>query len=146
MGPRRKRMKRATRLRNAVATQWVQNYGGTHIVKGYRRWYGVDVTCAVLELRLLGVDITAEQEAQWQRGVKERTAANAQRKEKKRLEEERLEEKFRDYDFNHAYIAGYTPGGFAFGITWEEYEELGYIIDEHGRPLWKKEDTCHAGA
>src|ERR1039457_5550559 len=30
----------------------------------------------------------------------------------------------RDSDENFAFIAGYTPGGTPFGITWEEWEKL----------------------
>jgi len=29
-----------------------------------------------------------------------------------------------DSDEQFAYIAGYTPGGAPFGVTWEEWEEL----------------------
>ena len=29
-----------------------------------------------------------------------------------------------DQDGNFAFIAGYTPGGFPYGITWEEQAEI----------------------
>ena len=29
-----------------------------------------------------------------------------------------------DQDETFAYIAGYTEGGFAYGVTWEEWEQL----------------------
>ena len=29
-----------------------------------------------------------------------------------------------DQDENFAFIAGYTPGGFPYGITWEEQAEI----------------------
>ena len=29
-----------------------------------------------------------------------------------------------DQDETFAYIAGYTEGGFAYGMTWEEWEQL----------------------
>ena len=29
-----------------------------------------------------------------------------------------------DQDETFAYIAGYTEGGFAYGITWEEWEQF----------------------
>jgi len=29
-----------------------------------------------------------------------------------------------DRDETFAYIAGYTEAGFAFGVTWEEWEQL----------------------
>jgi len=30
----------------------------------------------------------------------------------------------RDQDETFAYIAGYTEGGFAYGVTWEECEQI----------------------
>jgi hypothetical protein len=41
-----------------------------------------------------------------------------------------------DQDGNFAFIAGYTPGGFPYGITWEEQAEIdrrerkGQLTDE----------------
>ena len=29
-----------------------------------------------------------------------------------------------DQDETFAYIAGYTEGGFAYGVTWEEWEQF----------------------
>ena len=29
-----------------------------------------------------------------------------------------------DQDDTFAYIAGYTEGGFAYGVTWEEWEQF----------------------
>lgn len=31
--------------------------------------------------------------------------------------------KYADSDENFAFIAGYSPGGFPYGITWEEWAE-----------------------
>jgi hypothetical protein len=56
--PRRKRMKRAGRLRNARSTNWVENCTSKDLVKGYRNWYGTDALTAVVELRMLGVAIS----------------------------------------------------------------------------------------
>lgn len=60
--PRRKRMRRHARL--ATAPRWLVSYGGKHVVRGYARWYGVDLLCAIKELRLLGVQVPHEYEAQ----------------------------------------------------------------------------------
>lgn len=62
LGPRRKRMRRAARLMSAVT--WLPTYGGKNIVRGYARWYAVDLICAITELRMLGVAVAAEYEAQ----------------------------------------------------------------------------------
>lgn len=41
LGPRRKRMRRPARLMAAV--KWRAGYGGKNIVRGYARWFGVDL-------------------------------------------------------------------------------------------------------
>jgi hypothetical protein len=51
LGPRRKRMRRPARLMAAV--KWRAGYGGKNIVRGYARWFGVDLVCAITELRML---------------------------------------------------------------------------------------------
>jgi hypothetical protein len=62
LGPRRKRMRRPARL--MAAPTWLPTYGGKDIVRGYARWYAVDRICAIIELRMLGVAVPAEYEAQ----------------------------------------------------------------------------------
>jgi hypothetical protein len=51
LGPRCKRMRRPARLQ--VAVKWRSGYGGKDIVRGYARWFGVDLVCAIVELRML---------------------------------------------------------------------------------------------
>lgn len=60
--PRRKRLKKAARL--ARAKDWIKAYTGKHLVKGYSRWFGVDMLCALSELKLSGVAFTLEAENQ----------------------------------------------------------------------------------
>lgn len=60
--PRRKRMKRKARLESAK--QWIKGYSGKHIVKSYAKWYGVDLFCAVIELKLNGIQVSEEYEKQ----------------------------------------------------------------------------------
>jgi hypothetical protein len=120
-GPRRKRMKRTSRLQSARG--WMQTYDGRDLVRGYSRWYGVDRLTAVLELRQLGVPDLEEREAKERRTVELKTLQNARRKESRRQQEAREECLFSDSDDTFAYIAGYTPGGTPYGITWEEWGE-----------------------
>jgi hypothetical protein len=44
--PGRLRMTRAGRLQSARETNWVANYQGANLVRGYRKWFGVDLLCA----------------------------------------------------------------------------------------------------
>jgi hypothetical protein len=53
-------MRRAARLMSAVT--WLPRYGGKDVVRGYARWYAVDLVCAITELRMLGIHVPAERE------------------------------------------------------------------------------------
>jgi len=56
--PRHKRLKREGRLQ--VAKHWLPKYEGKSIVKGYSKHFGVSKICAVLELRMLGYEISED--------------------------------------------------------------------------------------
>lgn len=75
LGPRRKRMRRPARLQAAV--HWRSGYGGKNIVRGYARWFGVDLLCAIVELRMLGVAIDAGYEQQVRHSIAARAEARA---------------------------------------------------------------------
>lgn len=134
LGPRRKRMTRQARLESAKITGWVEKYEGKNIIKGYSNWFAVDLLCASTELRMLGVTIAPERENQIRASIEARAAARKRRKEAAAGSE--LDESFPDSDHTFAHIAGCTPGGVPFGVTWEEHEE----------PRWcDEEETVHFG-
>ena len=81
LGPRRKRTRRPARLMAAVT--WRAGYGGKNIVRGYARWFGVDLICAITELRMLGVAVDPEYEAQLRRAIAGRAAWRARRRAEK---------------------------------------------------------------
>ena len=121
-----KKMNRKARLESAKC--WIPIYNGKNIVKGYSKRYGVDLICAILELRMLDVEITNEYEEKVQTSI-------AAFIKNKRIRRERNKEKnnnsfdfYPDSDENFAYIAGYTSWGFPYGVTWEEMGE---------QPPWK---------
>jgi predicted nucleotidyltransferase len=119
MSPKRKRLRRRQRLE--VAKNWVPTYRGKNLVKGYRKYFGVDWQCAVKELQMLGYHISEDYIKQLQMAEDGRRKAKAERKRKR--EAEQVSETFginsNEYFY---YIVGYTSGGAAFGITWEEME------------------------
>lgn len=78
LGPRRKRMRREARLQ--AAPKWRSTYGGTNIVRAYRRWFGVDLLCAIAELRMLGVEVSAEYEQQVRQAIAARAELRARRR------------------------------------------------------------------
>jgi len=105
-------MTRDTRIQSAK--QWLQTYTGNNIIRGYCRWYGVDSLAAAIELRQLGVPIPAAKEAELRRkAIRKSTVPKV-----KKVEDNS------DSDDTFAFIAGYTPAGFPYGITWEESEEI----------------------
>ncbi len=44
---------------------------------------------------------------------------------RRKLRRKKVFDGFSDQDDTFAYIAGYTEAGFAYGLTWEEFERLG---------------------
>lgn len=120
--PRTLRMTRAKRLQSA--RHWLETQTGRtaiQIAKSYRKRYGVDWPCAVQELSTLGVHLDAKWVAQLYASLE-----GNRRGRRKRLEKRRAEMAAEYYDSNEqfAYIAGYTPGGAAFGVTWEEWRRM----------------------
>jgi hypothetical protein len=81
---RRKRMRRRARL--ADARQWLPTQSGADVIDAYRRWYGVDPVCAIMELRSLGISISDEYEAQVRESWEERAKARAAKRAATRAE------------------------------------------------------------
>lgn len=117
--PKRKKINRRKRLLSAK--DWVANYEGKKIVKAYSKWFGVDLICAIKELRILNITISE----QYEKGI--RLSMESERKKKLARKEARsilLNPKqiygF-DYDENFSFIAGFTSNGVPFGLTHEEF-------------------------
>lgn len=70
---------------------------------------------------MLGVHLEPEWVAQLCRTIEGEQRVRRQRQEKRKSE---AVEDDRDSNEYFAFIAGYTPGGFAFGITWEEWRKM----------------------
>lgn len=97
-------MRRAARLQTAI--KWRSGYRGKNIARGYARWFGVDLVCAIVELRMLGVAIDAEYEAQIRRTIAARAEARArQRAARLSKESERTDTECPD-DWAPEWIAG----------------------------------------
>ncbi|MEF8824418.1 MAG: hypothetical protein V5A74_09930, partial [Desulfohalobiaceae bacterium] len=101
-------------------TDWVNRFEGKRIVRGYRKRFGVNILCAITELRMLGVHISQEYEEQARRSVED--AAEARRKRKAERKELDTPGDILECDETFSYIAGYTPGGVPFGVTWEQWD------------------------
>lgn len=116
--PKRKRLKKQARLNSAMS--WIEKYDGNNIIAGYAKWFGVDKISAINELKAIGVVIPDSLENQI-------IASHKDRLEKKRIiqeKKENAETTFIESDDNFGFIAGYTSGGFPYGLTHEEFDRI----------------------
>ncbi len=87
-------------------------------MRGYAKWFGVDLLCAVKELSLLGVALDPACVTQ-----QKATFASRRRRQAKQSAIELQSSGYGiESDENFAFIAGRTAGGFAYGVTWDEFE------------------------
>lgn len=105
-------MTRPARLQ--AAKRWIAEYRGKNLVRGYRKRFGVSEVCAIVELRMLGIDIPDARLEQARRDEQARATHRARQKEA----HSRTQSVEWDDDF--AFIAGYTEGGAPFGIGWDD--------------------------
>jgi hypothetical protein len=112
-----KNERREIRLRKA--RQWVLTYDGSecHIVRNYLKRFKVDPTCAHSDLEAIGA-LDPERLARMREAEQIRLRNLREQREQKR--ERDISDKFPDSDDRFFYIAGYTSGGAAYGVTWEE--------------------------
>ena len=113
-------MTEARKRRLQEARKWFAQQGfsdNSHIVKAYREHFHVDKDCAMQELCMLKF-LKPEQQAAYEAAI--------QAKKQKRLSRAAGSKEVLSsvQDENFAFIAGYTSGGFPYGITWEEQAEL----------------------
>jgi hypothetical protein len=111
--PRRKGLSRGNRL--TLAKPWVPTYSGRSLIRGYATWFGVSEVCAIVELRMLGVDVPDALLQQARRSEQARAAMRAGRKQP-----QASEDGWPDSGEEFAFIAGYTPGGIPYGIARED--------------------------
>ena len=117
--PRDKRLHRAK--------HWIEQYTGHHIVRSYKKHFGVDQICAMTELKMLGVDLDQGYVERATEAEMIRRAKTAKKKEERK--EQEWIAKHADQNDQFFYIAGYTSGGAPYGVTWAEmglepWEEL----------------------
>jgi len=125
--PKRKRMTHKSRLLSGES--WVLKYDGKNIIKGFSNWYGVSNVCAILELRMLGIEISEQKLNQAK--LVEQNKAKVKKEKKEKKEEHDFKVLWENSDENFYFIAGYTSGGAPYGVTWDEVDEKSpWEIDE----------------
>lgn len=116
----KKTLKRESRL--SSAKKWIKTYSGSNIIKGYSNKYSVDKLCAIIELRMIGVEISVEYEKQL---INSMEALGKQRHSFKKKREDELNSLCEfESDENFEMIIGYTNGGFPYGVPHKEMEEI----------------------
>lgn len=116
--PRRKRLNKKQRI--SIANDWLKSYNGKNIVKGYSNWFGVDLLCAIRELRIVGQIISEEYEIQVRKSLEDKFLQRKNAKEKKEYNE--IENEYAN-DLENEFIVGYTFNGMPFGIRKDELIE-----------------------
>ena len=110
-------MDRKARLQSARV--WVKGYSGRDIVRGYRKWFGVDTVCAILELRQLGVSVP-EQRLEQAKLTEKGAALSRERARARRQLDSGPGDQFVESDATFSFIAGYTDGGAPYGTRWDD--------------------------
>lgn len=115
------------RLKSAKSTSWLEKYSGKNPIAGYRRWFGVDLLCALAEIKMLGFKVPSNLEAQIRESVAQEALGRQRRKAKKAEElakKDAEDECFlSEWESEFAYIAGYTSGGAPYGILKSEVDD-----------------------
>lgn len=118
----KKKIPQAVRLEKA--RNWLAAYDGDDVLKAYRKKFATDRLQTLQELQLLGLTFTEEQIAKEKRAVQARIQQEKAKKAKRRARRKALKESPTLYNSDQNdrffYIAGYTPGGAPYGVTWEE--------------------------
>jgi hypothetical protein len=104
-------MSQQARLQSA--RHWLGQFEGKSVVRGYARWFAVDLMCAVKELEMLGVPL--DQDYVEKLRV---TCSNRPRRAAKPTQAEPLDDCL-ESDELFSFIAGYTPGGAPYGVPRE---------------------------
>lgn len=113
--PQKSTLPRARRLHKGKA--WLAAYTGTKVVRAYRKRFHVDTTCAIAELITLGHEF----DPAYLENLRKAEALRLEQFRQKKEEREYLA-KYGNEDQNAEFyfIAGYTPGGAPYGVTWHE--------------------------
>ena len=111
-------MTQKQRLESAKSTFWIEKYSGKNPVHGYRKCFGVDLLCAINELKMLGFKIDPDSEIQIRKSV---TQTALQRQAQKLAKSAREPEcDVSEWECEFAFIAGYTSGGAPYGVLMSE--------------------------
>ena len=120
--PKKQRQTKEQRrqIRLQKGKQWLLTYTGSpkHMNKHYRERFHVDAVTAAKDLQSLGVSYTQEQLDRLR--LAEEYRIQQLRKKKQESDHQQMSDFYDDCDDRFAYIVGYTNGGAAYGLQWED--------------------------
>lgn len=90
-------MKRPGRLQAAIS--FLPTFSGKNVVRGYARWFGVDLACALAELQILGIELDSVYVERLRVTLRERERIGRARNERRRLAVEAAAEAERVADY-----------------------------------------------
>ncbi len=95
-------MRRPGRLQ--AAKSFLPTFSGKNIIRGYARWFGVDLACALAELQILGIELDPVYVQRLRITLGERERIGRARNERRRLAVEAAAEAegVADYEFELA--------------------------------------------
>ena len=67
-----------------AAVSFLRGFTGKNVVRGYARWFGVDLGCALVELQMLGVPLDPTYVARVRETLREKERIGRQRNERRR--------------------------------------------------------------
>lgn len=86
-------------------------------MRGYSKWFGVDMLCAVNELKLSGVSFASESEQEIIRSFHQKIENKRKQKQLKDLKINGPTLELLDSDENFAFIVGRASNGAPYGVT-----------------------------
>lgn len=99
-----------------MTTNWIKTYNGKNVVKGYSNWFGVDLLCAIAELRMAGETLSVDYEEHVKKSLQDKINQRKLNKENSEFEQEQIN----GWDEGFEFIAGYTSNGMPYGIRKDE--------------------------
>ena len=113
----KKKLGRKVRLQKGK--EWLLSYDRSQkrTVRNYGKYFHVDIRIAAEDLQKLGV---SDAMIQYEEIIRIRKQKSMQKKNHRQEKYKRPSDMYEDCDDCFAYIAGYTDGGAAYGVTWEE--------------------------
>ena len=127
-----------------AARQWLETQkfsNDNKKIKAYEKQFAVDKICAEKELYQME-ELSPGRQKSYDGQVKEKQKKAKKRRQEKRHEKRKQKMQYEygyeytmpDQDENFAFIAGYTAGGFPYGISWAEMAEI--ERDDRLRACW----------